>query len=232
MANDAAVIALDSVFIGSPAQLHVLKLDDVCGWDDAAAPAPNAAIDKRLCLNLVPRDAFPDQSSAYDDEHSVWRTWSEQRRIQRIEGIDGGVAYFMEKATSFHIIRCDERDDIDSDAFSECLELNEGVFRHVDSSGSDYPDAVEAVRREIKLDAAAKLKELYVSQRMILVLDDKWRLGIFTDTGEFVRRIRIDGGEAWVEPERFELAFDGQRVWVILNGERMYFVSPQAPTDY
>ena len=52
MANHAAAIALDSLFVASPAQLHVLKIDDVCAWDDAA-PAPNAAIDKRLYLNLV-----------------------------------------------------------------------------------------------------------------------------------------------------------------------------------
>ena len=75
----------------------------------------------------------------------MWRTWSEQRLFQRIEAIDSGVVhvYFMEN-------------DMDRDAFTECLELNER---------STAADAVDAVRREIKLDAAVKLEELYVLQQ-------------------------------------------------------------------
>lgn len=234
MTNDAAVCSLDSVFIASPAQIHVLSVDDVCCWD--TEPSPNRAIDARSCLNVHSikerHESYPDQTAFYrtlsrKQRENAWTEWSRKKVIHQITNIQQGIAYFVENANGFTIVR---RDRVSDHKWTECQPLNEGVYRWIDCSASPYPESLDAVQCHIEMDDDAEIVRIHSFQNLLIVLDEKHRFSIYTDSALFVRRLSIDFAEFnVVDPSITDFGFDGQRMWIMLNQRSICYVPFQPP---
>eukprot|EP01083_Nonionella_stella_P006769 19586_1 len=234
--NDAATLALDCVFIGSPAQLHVIKISDVCSWDGVEDKDPNDAIEDRMALCLQSTDeSYPDQDEAYlsltsEEKFNAWQSWSNKRVISEIKRIESGVVYFIQNECVFSIIRCDKERvwrSMRDDSFKECETLDSNVYCYVDNDGTgQIPDALDAVQSVIQHQTV--IQHIYLHQNLLFVLDEHYFVSIYTQFGQFVRRINVCKGET-DKTNKINIGFDGINLWILRNQNQLYSVPFKAP---
>eukprot|EP01083_Nonionella_stella_P006768 19585_1 len=219
--NDAATMALDCIFIGSPAQLHVVKISDVCSW---------GAIEERMTLCLQSTDeSYPDQDEGYlllksEEEFNAWQSWSNKRVIGEMKRIESGVVYFIQNECVFSIIRCDKERVFSrymrDNNFKECEALDSK-----DGTGQ-IPGALDAVQSVIQHQTV--IQHIYLHQKLLFVLDEHYYLSIYTQFGQFVRRINVCKGET-EEANEITIGFDGVNLWILRNQNQLHSVPFKAP---
>ena len=140
--NYAFTFSLDCIFIASPAQLHIMQMDDICDWNQPHHSNPNNAVDKRMALNIhnnqekYPFDDIQYLLSSDDEKDRMWQNWAKTRTIKQIKSIPNGVVFYVENQKQFEIVRCDKKRTIrylkqNQDAkllYIECKPLNHQIY--------------------------------------------------------------------------------------------------------
>eukprot|EP01084_Bolivina_argentea_P267358 453810_1 len=221
--NWCGILSMGCCFIGSPAQLHIIQINDML-----------SDINRRMCLTINNNNYFPDQNGKYimlNNEQKMieWKQWSNKRVIKEIKKIEFGVVYFLEHKSEFYIIRYDIQNMIKymkqnkdlNVSFVQIKGLNEGVYQWIDPSGSNgnyndvFPSILDGIQCKIKLsnDNTLKIVTIYCFKNLLFVMDNKWYLWIYTDFALFIRKIYIgingENNQNYYDKKQCQIGFDG-----------------------
>ncbi len=108
-------------------------------------------------------------------------------------------------------------------AFLECHPLSERVFEWVDCSDSSFPWALDGVQCTVQLPGSTPIVKVHAVRGIVLLLDQRQCLWIFTDFGLFIRRLDIE-----LEAEIDDIGFDGKRVWMLAD-HQLFSAEFEAP---
>ena len=233
------ISSLNYVFMPSPGQIHIIKINDICKWNNMSI-SPNIAIDKRMGIDIkLNNNNYPYQNQNYltmtqNEKENIWRKWMNKRKVKQIKKIKNGVVYFIENNLFFNILRCDENvinkylnKNKDLNLFyKKCETMNFRVYEWCEENQCEYPDIFPGI--QCKINTKFKIKHIYVYNNFIMIFDSKYYLNIYTDFGLFIRRIFISDHHD-DKNKKIQFGFDGEKFWILINKKKLYLVAFNEP---